>query len=116
LALRPVATVEELVPFDDEDDEARIRKPAGGMDSGLDSGFVRELPEVIEFGVTQEGASPLLAEMRRNPGSGDGSCCWSRLNSRLRSTTERPGAACGRLSTLLPGAAAFREARASLRR
>jgi TnpA family transposase len=53
------------VPFDDEDDEAGIRKRLAER-IRLVSGFLRELPEVIEFGATPEGA-PVLAEMRRLP-------------------------------------------------
>ena len=60
-----VNTVQELVPFADEDDEAEIRKRLSER-IRLVSGFLRELTEVIEFGASPEGA-PVLAEMRRLP-------------------------------------------------
>lgn len=60
-----VETVQELVPFDDEDDEGEIRKRLAER-IRLVSGFLRELTEVIEFGATPEGA-PVLCEMGRLP-------------------------------------------------
>jgi TnpA family transposase len=60
-----VETVEELVPFIDEDDEGAIRKRLAER-IRLVSGFLRELTEVIEFGATPEGM-PVLDEMRRLP-------------------------------------------------
>ena len=60
-----VETVQELVPFDDEDDEGEIRKRLAER-IRLVGGFLRELTEVIEFGTTPEGA-PVLEEMRRLP-------------------------------------------------
>jgi hypothetical protein len=60
-----VNVVQELVPFDDEDDEGEIRKRLAER-IRLVSGFLRELTEVIELGASPEGA-PVLAEMRRLP-------------------------------------------------
>ena len=60
-----VETVEQLVPFIDEDDEGEIRKRLAER-IRLVSGFLRELTEVIEFGATPEGM-PVLDEMRRLP-------------------------------------------------
>ncbi len=61
-----VNVVQELVPFDDEDDEGEIRKRLAER-IRLVSGFLRELTEVIELGASPEGVS-VLAEMRRLPG------------------------------------------------
>ncbi|MCA1677540.1 MAG: Tn3 family transposase [Actinobacteria bacterium] len=58
-------TVEELVPFADEDDEGEIRKRLAER-IRLVSAFLRELTEVIEFKATPEGA-PVLREMQRLP-------------------------------------------------
>ncbi|MCA1678133.1 MAG: Tn3 family transposase, partial [Actinobacteria bacterium] len=58
-------TVEELVPFADEDDEGEIRKRLAKR-IRLVSALLRELTEVIEFGATPEGA-PVLREMQRLP-------------------------------------------------
>ena len=60
-----VATVGELVPFVDEDDEGEIRKRLAERIRVV-SGFLKELTGGIEFGATAEGA-PVLAEMQRMP-------------------------------------------------
>jgi len=60
-----VATVDELVPHLDDDDEGDARAKLSER-LRLVSGFLRELCEVIELGSNAE-AEPVLAEMRRMP-------------------------------------------------
>jgi hypothetical protein len=60
-----VATVGELAPHVDEDDEGEVRAKLSER-IRLVSGFLRELCEVIELGSNAEG-EPVLAEMRRMP-------------------------------------------------
>jgi hypothetical protein len=60
-----VNTVDELVPFVDEDDEGKVRERLSER-IRLVSAFLREPCEVIEFGSNTE-AEPVLREMRRMP-------------------------------------------------
>ena len=60
-----IATVDELVPHLDEDDEGDVRARLSER-IRMVSGFLRELCEVIELGSNSEG-EPLLREMRRMP-------------------------------------------------
>jgi TnpA family transposase len=60
-----VATVVELVPHSDEDDEGAVRARVSER-IRMVSGFARELCEVIELGANADG-EPVLREMRRMP-------------------------------------------------
>ncbi|MGB0093309.1 MAG: hypothetical protein WBP81_12375 [Solirubrobacteraceae bacterium] len=60
-----VATVVELVPHSDEDDEGVVRARVSER-IRMVSGFARELCEVIELGSNADG-EPVLREMRRMP-------------------------------------------------
>jgi Domain of unknown function (DUF4158) len=60
-----VATVDELVPHVDEDDEGDVRARLSER-IRMVSGFLRELCEVIELGSNAEG-EPVLREMQRMP-------------------------------------------------
>jgi TnpA family transposase len=60
-----IATVDELVPHSDEDDEGAVRARLSER-IRMVSGFLRELCEVIELGSNADG-EPVLREMRRMP-------------------------------------------------